>query len=241
MSVPNRVLVVDDNPVICELIQEVLSSAEMEAFTLTDSSQAAAYLAREKFDAVFLDVRMPSPDGIEITRRLRAAGLNRSTPVVIITGEEDHAVLKRAFDAGASFFLFKPIDRHSILRLIRVTEGSIQREARRYQRVKMSCKVSLECGEKRISGTTLDLSLGGMLVEAPHALPVGSTVQVSLEPKVGTPPLRLTARVVRRAGEDCMGLQIENAGREEAKGLQEFLLPLILAETDGRSLGPTNR
>jgi CheY-like chemotaxis protein len=60
MSVPSRILVVDDNPVICELIQEVLSSAEMEAFTLTDSSQAALHLAREKFDAVFLDVRMPS-------------------------------------------------------------------------------------------------------------------------------------------------------------------------------------
>jgi len=60
MSVPSRVLVVDDNPVICELIQEVLSSAEMEAFTLTDSSLAAGHLAREKFDAVFLDIRMPS-------------------------------------------------------------------------------------------------------------------------------------------------------------------------------------
>ena len=57
---PHRVLVVDDNPVICELIQEVLSSADMEAFTLTDSSQAALHLAREKFDAVFLDERMPS-------------------------------------------------------------------------------------------------------------------------------------------------------------------------------------
>jgi CheY-like chemotaxis protein len=175
---------------------------------------------------------MPSPDGIEITRQLRAAGLNRSTPVVIITGEEDNAVLKRAFEAGASFFLFKPIDRHSILRLIRVTEGSIQREARRYQRVRTSCKVSLERGQERISGTTLDLSLGGMLVEAPQALAVGSTVQVSLELKVGTPPLRLTARVVRTPGDDCMGLQIENAGPEESKRLQEFLLPLILADND---------
>jgi len=232
MSVPSRVLVVDDNPVICELIQEVLNSADMEAFTLTDSSQAVLRLAREKFDAIFLDVRMPSPDGIEITRQLRAAGLNRTTPVVIITGEEDNAVLKRAFDAGASFFLFKPIDRHSILRLIRVTEGSIQREARRYQRVRTSCKVSLECGQERISGTTLDVSLGGMFVQAPHALPVGSSVQVSLELKAGTPPLRVTARVVRRPGDDSMGLQIENAGPEETKRLQEFLLPLILAETD---------
>jgi CheY-like chemotaxis protein len=230
--VANRILVVDDNPVICELIQEVLISAEMDAFTLTDSSQAAMHLAREKFQAVFLDVRMPSPDGIELTRQLRAAGLNRTTPVVIITGEEDRGVLKRAFEAGASFLLFKPIDRHSILRLIRVTEASIQNEARRYQRVKANCKVSLECGQDQVSGKTLDLSLGGMLVQAPRVLPVGSAVQVSLELKPGSPPLRLPARVVRRSGDDCMGLQIQKARPAETKRLQEFLLPLILGKSD---------
>ena len=229
---PRRMLVVDDDPTVCELIQEVLTAAEMESVTLTDSAQAATRVVQERFDAIFLDVRMPSPDGIELTRQIRSLGPNRRTPIVIITGEEDNAVLARAFDAGASFFLFKPLDRHRMLRLIRVTEGSIQHEARRYQRVKTNCNVSLECGQERISGTTVDVSLGGMLVRAPSALPVGSSVQVSLELKPGTRPLRLTARVVHSTGGDCMGLQIEKAEHEEAKKLQDFLLPLILAEID---------
>jgi CheY-like chemotaxis protein len=100
--VPNRVLIVDDNATVCELIQEVLSSAEMESCTLTDSEQAATRVTEERFDAVFLDVRMPAPDGIELTRQIRASGLNRRTPIVIITGEEDNAVLKRAFEAACS-------------------------------------------------------------------------------------------------------------------------------------------
>ncbi len=227
---PTRVLVVDDDALVCELIQEVLGSVGMECCTLTDSSQAANLLVREKFDALFLDVHMPHPDGIEITRQLRAAGLNRSTPVVIITGEEDNAVLKRAFEAGASFFLFKPVDRHSVLRLIRVSEGSIQHEARRFHRVKVSCKVSLEYGQERIRGATLDVSLGGMFVQAARVVPVGTTINVNLELKSGSPSLRISARVVRRLGDDCMGLQIESAGREEANRLQEFLMPLIIAE-----------
>jgi len=103
--VSNRVLVVDDDPTICELIQEVLSSAQMESFAITDSKKAETHLAQEKFGAVFLDVRMPPPDGIELTRRTRASGLNRTTPIVIITGEDDNAVLARAFEAGANFFL----------------------------------------------------------------------------------------------------------------------------------------
>ena len=129
------VLVVDDDPLVCELIQEVLGSEGMECCTLTDSNQAAARLAREKFDAVFLDVHMPQPDGIELTKTMRTAGLNRTTPVVVITGEEDRDVLARAFEAGASFFLFKPINRHRVSRLIRVARDHIQREAQRNQRI----------------------------------------------------------------------------------------------------------
>lgn len=229
---PSRILVVDDDPTVCELIQEVLAAAEMESFALTDSKEAATRIAQERFDAIFLDVRMPPPDGIELSRQIRASGLNRTTPIVVITGEEDNAVLKRAFEAGAAFLLFKPIDRHRMLRLIRVTEGSIQHEARRYQRVKASCKVSIECGLERLSGTTLDLSLCGLLVRASSTLPVESAVQVSLELKSGSAPLRVAARVMRVSADNCMGLLIENAGREETKRLQEFLLPLILAEID---------
>lgn len=227
---PSRVLVVDDDPVICELIQEVLSSADMESLTLTSSSQAASHLGREKFTAIFLDVHMPSPNGIELTRQIRASGLNRTTPVAIITGEGDNTVLGRAFKAGASFFLFKPIDRHRVLRLLRVSADSIQRERRRFQRVRVTCKVLIESGSERLSGTTLDLSLNGLLVETSRALPLGSAVRVSVELRPGTPPLRVAARVVRVLGDKRMGLQVENAGPAETKRFQEFLVPLILAD-----------
>ncbi len=224
---PSRVLVVEDDPIVCAFIQEVLSSAEMEAHALTDSTQAAGRLKEEKFDAVFLDVRMPPPDGIELARQMRASGLNRTTPIVMITGEEDRGVMTRAFEAGANFFLFKPVDRTRLLRLVGVTQGLIQRERRRFRRVKVSCKVSIEAKQDRLNGTTLDLSLGGMLVQASRVLPVGSLVHVSLELSPATSPVRAAARVVRVVGDDCMGLQFENAGTAESERLQEFLLPLI--------------
>ncbi len=233
---PTRVCVVDDDPDMCELIQGMLRSAEIDSFSLTDSREAARLLGKEKFDAIFLDVRMRAPDGIELTRLIRASGINQSTPIVVITGEGENAVLTRAFQAGATFFLFKPIDRHRMLRLLRVTEGTIQNEARRYQRVKFSCNVHLESGLDRLNGTTLDLSLGGMFVQAAHAFPLGSSVNVTLELKPKTPPLHFSARVVRVAGADCMGLKIENAGPEEIRILQEFLLPLILTKADPRQL-----
>jgi CheY-like chemotaxis protein len=229
--VQSKVLIVDDDPTVCEMIQDVLNSADIETLTDTSSKHAVTRLELEKFQAVFLDMNMPSPDGLELTRWIRASGLNRTTPIVMITGEDDRTILARAFEAGASFFLFKPIDRHRMLRLIRVAEGPMQREARRYQRVKVSCKVSIELNQEQVSGIALDLSLGGMFVQASRTLPAGSIVLVRLELGPGAPPLNLVARVVRSSANNSMGLQLENNGPEQNKKLQEYLLPLVLART----------
>jgi c-di-GMP-binding flagellar brake protein YcgR len=115
---------------------------------------------------------------------------------------------------------------------MRVAHAPIQRESRRYQRVKVRCKLAIVSNQERISGMTVDLSLGGMFVQASRTLPVGSAVQVLLELKAGAHPLSLPTRVVRATGKDSMGLQIENAGAEESKKLQEFLLPMILAKIE---------
>ena len=227
----SKILIVDDDPTVCEMIQDVLNAADIETLTDTSSQQAVTRLELEKFQAVFLDMNMPSPDGLELTRWIRASGLNRTTPIVMITGEDDRTILARAFEAGASFFLFKPIDRHRMLRLIRVAEGPMQREARRYQRVKVSCKVSIELNQEQVSGIALDLSLGGMFVQASRTLPMGSIVLVRLELGPGAPPLTLAARVVRSSANNSMGLQLENNGPEQNKKLQEYLLPLVLART----------
>jgi two-component system chemotaxis response regulator CheY len=229
---PGRVLVVDDDPLVCELIHDVLESAGIEARTVTDSTRVAAHLGEEKFEAVFLDVGMPPPDGIEVARQMRAGGLNQKTPIVIITGETGRSVLTRAFQVGANFFLFKPVQRHSLLRLIRVTEGSIMRERKRFARVRRNCKVTMESGEQRLHGTTVDLSLDGLLVKAGEVFSVGYRVQFSLELAPGTPSLRASARVMRLVGDDCMGLQFENVGAADSTRLEEFLLPLILSQTD---------
>ena len=85
----SRVLVADDDPLVCELVKEILDSVEMDTVTLTDSKEASTRLGQEKFQAVFLDVHMPRPGGIELAGQMRASGMNRSTPIVVITGEAD--------------------------------------------------------------------------------------------------------------------------------------------------------
>jgi CheY-like chemotaxis protein len=228
---PNRVLVVDDNAAFGELIQEVLRTVDIESLVLTHSGQAVTCLAREKFDAVFLDMRMPAPDGIELTQKIRSGGLNVSTPIMMITGEDERALLGRAFEAGANYFLYKPVDRHAILRLVRATKDSIEHERRRFRRIKVSCNVSIESGNTHLKGTTLDMSIGGMFVQSSGVLPMGTVAQVTVHVPSG-PPLTFAARVLRVAGADCMGMQFENVSPALSKSLQEFLLPLIIVKSE---------
>jgi CheY-like chemotaxis protein len=238
---PTKVLVVDDDPTLCEFIQEVLISEKMQAHVVMDSQQAAALLREERFDAVFLDMRMPSLDGIELAKQIRSSGLNQSTPLVMITGDQDHKVMQRAFQVGVNLFLFKPVDRSRLMRLLRAADNFIQSQRRRFTRIKACKSVSIQLGERRISGTSLDLSVGGMFVRSSATLPVGSTVCVGLDLQPGKPPVQLAARVVRVCGNDCMGLQIEKAGQDADNRLENFLFPLIQATNDSKSLDPHRR
>jgi|HubBroStandDraft_6_1064221.scaffolds.fasta_scaffold00117_14 hypothetical protein len=124
--------------------------------------------------------------------------------------------MRRAFEAEVEIFLFKPIERKKLLRLIRGAEGPIERERWRFTRVRMSCRVSMEAGNDRRAGTTLDLSVSGALVQSRHTFPLGTLVTVSLEVEAGKTPLRSGARVVRIVGTDCMGISLRTSGPRKA-------------------------
>lgn len=232
-----RILVVDDEPALCELVEAVLLGAGMEASSVSSSQQAIERLMKEKYDAVFLDVWMPAPDGFEVAQRMRSAGFNQKTPLVMITGDADPGVLKRGFESGANYFLFKPIDRRGLLRLVRATQGSIQNEKRRFQRVGVRCKVTVSSGSERVDGHTLDVSLNGVLVEASRAFDQNAGVDVEIKLPAGA-PVRARGRVMRKI-DNRMGILLDNMQSNESARLQEFLLPLILSaiEQEATSAG----
>jgi CheY-like chemotaxis protein len=228
---PAQILVVDDHAPSCELISEILRSAGFETNSLTSSAEAVERLTREKFHAVFLDMRMPPPDGLELARHVRTSRMNASTVIVMITGEQDRTLMKRAFELGVQFFLFKPVERNKLLKLIRVAENSIERERRRFTRVPVQCPVSLESNDKQLEGTTVDLSSEGMLVQSYLVLSTGALVKVTLQLQTGSTPLQFEGKVVRTIGTDRMGIHFKSLDAKENSRLQEFLLPLILSAT----------
>jgi DNA-binding response OmpR family regulator len=222
-----RALVVDDEPAVCQLIQDVMNSAGMNVLTLTKSADAAGYLRDEKFDVVLLDLRMPPPDGIEVARQTRGSGFNHMTPIIMISDDQNLSVVTEGFEAGANFFLYKPIDKGRLLHLIRATRGAIKHEQRRFRRVRHRALVRLTSDKMEVQGETVDISLNGMLVEAARCVPSGSMVEVNLQLSPGNKPIVGPGMVKRTMGENQMGIEFSPLNKTESSRLQEFLLPLI--------------
>jgi DNA-binding response OmpR family regulator len=126
-----RALIVDDELVICDLIGKVLNAAGMEALTLTRSTEAPGLLEEGKFDVVFLDLHMASPDGIELARLMRSSRFNRMTSIVLISDDQRPSAVSIGFAAGANFFIYKPIDTNRLRKLVYATQGNMEHERRR--------------------------------------------------------------------------------------------------------------
>ena len=224
---PRRGLIVDDEPLVCQMIERVLNSAGMEALTLTRSAEAPEFLEEGKFDVVFLDLHMPYPDGIELARQMRSSPFNRTTPIVLISDDQRPSALSVGFAAGATFFLYKPIDKNRLLKLIRATQGAMAHERRRTRRVPIQSRVRLKFGEEEMEGETIDASMSGLLVRAPRIAPLGSSLRMSLHLSQRMSPIVAAGSVVRIHGGNQMGIQLDQLTLRDSDRLQEFLLPLI--------------
>lgn len=222
-----RALIVDDEPATCQLIRGVFSSNGMDSLTLTSSAEAPGYLRDEKFDVVVLDFAMPTPSGIDLAQQARGSGFNQRTPIIMISDDQRPSAVSEGFDAGANFFLYKPIDTTRLLRLIRVTQGAVEQEKRRFRRVRVRSRVRLTSDQGELDCETVDVSLNGMMVDSPRLMPVGSAVRMSLDIP-GSKPILAVGAVKRKIGDHQMGIEFNLLHTDEGGRLQEFLLPLII-------------
>jgi len=111
------ILVVDDEPAVRQALQRALSFEGYAVRTADDGRGALDSLLHEPADAILLDVTMPGLDGLEVCRRLRAAG--DRTPILMLTARHATADRVSGLDAGADDYLVKPFALEELLARIR--------------------------------------------------------------------------------------------------------------------------
>lgn len=108
-----RILVVDDDPFIRELLPKISAEAGFPDVTTVSSGQEALDLlayGRDTFDCLLLDINMPEMDGIELCLHVRALAAYRDTPIIMLTAMRDMKNMDDAFCAGATDYATKPFD-----------------------------------------------------------------------------------------------------------------------------------
>jgi DNA-binding NtrC family response regulator len=108
-------LIVDDDPVIREILSEVLTN-NYECHTADRAEQALAYLALETYDAVITDISMPGLSGEEVLKRVKLTDPN--IPVIVMSGELNEDSVNNLMALGAFACVAKPFQMDSIEKLI---------------------------------------------------------------------------------------------------------------------------
>ncbi len=104
----SKILVVDDDPDICELVRFKLEASGHEVLVEHDGEGGLAAAADELPDVVILDWMMPRLTGLEVCVGLRSEPSTQQVPVILLTAKAQEADVQRGFAAGADDYIVKP-------------------------------------------------------------------------------------------------------------------------------------
>ncbi|MEM6941782.1 MAG: response regulator [Pseudomonadota bacterium] len=128
-----KLLAVDDNPQILEVLPAIFRQASLLQITLANSAANALALLNDPeqhFDVLLLDINMPQMDGIDLCRHIRLMPQYRTAPILMLTSAADRDHIERAFAAGADDYVTKPFDVKDIVTRVRVAERMAARAPR---------------------------------------------------------------------------------------------------------------
>jgi len=157
-----RILIVDDDAEICELVRRFLEPHGFRVAGVADGAAMWAALAAAAADLIILDLMLPGEDGLALCRQLRAAG---RTPIIFLTAVNSEADRVVGLEMGADDYLSKPFSARELLARIRTV---LRRAAPSESEAAQSRDAAAAGRLLRFSGWTLDA--GRRLLTAPDGV-----------------------------------------------------------------------
>lgn len=107
-----KILVVEDNPLIMELVKTLLISFRYEPIEATDGTTALDLCKKNSLNLVLLDIQLPGIDGTEVLKVLKKDPATKEIPVIALTAHAMRGDEEKFLKAGCSAYVSKPIDIH---------------------------------------------------------------------------------------------------------------------------------
>ena len=118
-SVQKRVLIVEDEPAIRDMVAFALRKAGMEAVHAADARSAQTAIGDRIPDLILLDWMLPGMPGIDLARRLRRDDLTRDIPIIMLTARGEETDRVKGLDAGVDDYVVKPFSARELVARIR--------------------------------------------------------------------------------------------------------------------------
>jgi DNA-binding response OmpR family regulator len=112
------VLVVDDDPVVLQVVEMVLRTGGIEVSTRTTGHDGVQAAHEQPPDCAVVDVSMPDMSGLDVCRALRDDALTADIPIILLTGRGQWLDVASGFDAGADDYLVKPFTPGDLLQRV---------------------------------------------------------------------------------------------------------------------------
>ena len=141
-----RILAVDDERPIGELLRLSLNRAGYECVCAYDGLEAANLIEKETFDLILLDIMLPGIDGFELMDYIRSTGI----PVIFLTAKNAVADRVRGLRMGAEDYIIKPFD---VLELLARVEGVLRRHGK--------LQTTIQIGDLTINTLSMQVTRGG--------------------------------------------------------------------------------
>lgn len=198
MVMKPKVLVVDDDSVVCRSIDRVLSDGGYSVDTIMNGTVALDRMVNERYDVAFVDLRMPDIDGMDIVRSIRR--MHPDVKVVIVTGYGTQAVCNEAAALGVPV-VSKPLTPQSISDAAKV-------QAQEIPEVKISIPPAGLEEEKPLAKSILELALSPLLGLAFIIFPpfIGFALLFMAIGKKAAPHMTPVADVLKLIGGSLLGL-----------------------------------
>ena len=119
-----RILVVEDDLIVADLLRRRLETIGFEAHVETFGTTALSYAAEHRPDLVILDLRLPDISGYEVCRQLRKLHTRWEIPILMLTGMDKPIDQLRGFAHGADAYLTKPYDPNELLQTVALLLGT---------------------------------------------------------------------------------------------------------------------
>ncbi len=118
-----RILIVEDHPLIAELVETRLRIEGMHPIKAPGGREALALIEKEQLDAVICDIMMPDVDGYEVLQRIRANKATATLPVIFLTAKSTPADIEKGLALGANHYITKPFSGLDLVRKVRLCLG----------------------------------------------------------------------------------------------------------------------